>query len=103
MSRTETFERTRPNGEVVVITRDIDTGEQEVKVREGQADQNQPQAADGDQGKADPQGQPAPERPSRGASLAAWVEFAQAVKFEHAEGASRDEIRDAYEAAHPAE
>lgn len=45
----------------------------------------------------------APERPSRGASLAAWAEFAKAVKFEHAGGASRDEIRDAYEAAHPAE
>lgn len=49
-----------------------------------------------------PQTPPAAERPSRGASLAAWADFAKAVSFEHAEGASRDEIRDAYEAAHPA-
>lgn len=103
MSRTETFERTRPDGKVVVITRDIDTGEQTVKPKAGQAE-SEHQEPTGDQGTADPQTPPADvERPSRGASLAAWVDFAKAVKFEHADGASRDEIRDAYEAAHPAE
>lgn len=50
-----------------------------------------------------PDAKPAPERPSRGASLAAWADFAKAVNFGHPEGASRDEIRDAYEAEHPAE
>ena len=34
MSRSEQFEITRPNGEVVVVDRDIDTGEQTVTVKD---------------------------------------------------------------------
>lgn len=32
MARTETFKATRPDGSVVVVTRNIDTGEQSVSV-----------------------------------------------------------------------
>lgn len=107
MSRTETYDRGRQDGSTVRITRDIDTGEQSHVVLGAESEPKvdapaDPKAADP---KADG-GQTPPadvERPSRGASLAAWVDFAKAVKFEHADGASRDEIRDAYEAAHPAE
>jgi hypothetical protein len=45
----------------------------------------------------------AAEVPSRGASLAAWAGFADTVGFTYPEGATRDQIRDAYEAEHPAE
>jgi hypothetical protein len=53
----------------------------------------------------EPAGDPAGdvERPSRGASLAAWAGFADTVGFTYPEGATRDQIRDAYEAEHPAE
>jgi hypothetical protein len=52
-----------------------------------------------------PQGDPAGDvdRPTRGASLAAWAGFADTVGFTYPDGATRDQIRDAYEAEHPAE
>jgi hypothetical protein len=111
MSRSETYERRRQDGSVIVITRDMDTGEKSIKVK-GAVEDDVPMT-DAEKARAaeraanaNPGGNPpgdAPERPSRGASLASWAEFAKAVKFEHADGATRDEIRDAYEAAHPVE
>lgn len=106
MSRSETYDRRRQDGSVVRITRNMDTGEQSFEVVKPKPGAKEAPAvpaatvagADGDQTP------PADvERPSRGASLAAWTEFAKAAGFEHDEKASRDEIRDAYEAAHPAE
>lgn len=108
MSRTETYERKRADGSVAVITRDIDTGEKSVETKGGPqevpAEAGGP-AADGADGADGAQTPPpdAPERPSRGASLASWAEFADAVGFKYPEDATRDQIRDAYEAEHPAE
>lgn len=108
MSRTETYEKRKPDGSIAVVTRDIDTGEKSVKIKgetsKEPADKKvDDPKGDASKGQRSDDGKGAPERPSRGASLAAWAEFAKAVGFEHDEKASRDEIRDAYEAAHPAE
>jgi len=69
-----------------------DAEKADVAEREADADPNTP-----------PPSGDTPQRPSRGASLASWVDFAKAVGFEHDADASRDQIRDAYEAEHPAE
>lgn len=43
MTRSERFEAVRPNGEVVVIDRDLDTGAQSIKVK-GEAETADPKA-----------------------------------------------------------
>lgn len=106
MSRTETYDRRRQDGSVVRITRDMDTGEQKFHVVGQEPSEATGPTVGDEKGAGGAQtSEPAPtlERPSNGAPLTAWVDFAKAVGFEHPEGAKRDEIRDAYNAAHPAE
>jgi hypothetical protein len=98
---------TNVTGPVAAIDKMIrgDRGGKSAKRASKPAEQSapEPQEPAGVLTQADLQGQDTPERPSRGASLAAWTDFAKSVGFQHDEKASRDEIRDAYEAEHPAE
>lgn len=108
MSRRETFERTRPDGEVVVIERDIDTGEQTVTVKvEVESPESVEQVWEpGDSPvlpsvPADPSIEqvaldvaPAePTEPRGNASREDWATWATFLEVEYPEDAKRDDIK----------
>ncbi|BDZ40818.1 hypothetical protein GCM10025865_01170 [Paraoerskovia sediminicola] len=80
MARTEKFEAVRPDGEVVIVTRNVDTGEQSVTPKGDAADD--PKSAGGDL--AEPKGN---------ASLEAWAAWADHLEVAYPEDAKRDDIK----------
>ena len=79
MSRIEKFEAVAPSGVVMVVTRDIDTGEQTVVPKDGVAP-----AGDG----ASPEGEP-----KGNASRDEWAAWAEHLGIDVPEDAKRSDIK----------